>query len=236
MKKETQTAIQRRTSHERTRNSLTTEELLSDQALDDLVVLQQKTPARQMYAQRKAAHHRKRQMPLNCQYYAVRGLYSTQKTNRDPKRTPKELAERKRKDVNNTSGFFLCWGKGIATNSAYHEVYRHILKTPHSVACASQLRLAHEIQCTSRASWNRHCDSRRVADDLRFRKRYLYDFTCFFVPQRENLDVSQVRLLRCGILPTSSPGVGAFPGFPGRSVPLLASCFFVVDAPNPRIL
>ena len=29
--------------------------------------------------------------------------------------------------------------------------------------------------------------------------------------------------MSCGILPTSSPGVGAFPGFPGRFVPLLAS-------------
>ena len=42
----------------------------------------------------------------------------------------------------------------------------------------------------------------------------------FLVTKKENLDVDQVRLLRCGILPTSSPGVGAFPGFPGRSVPL----------------
>ena len=43
--------------------------------------------------------------------------------------------------------------------------------------------------------------------------------------------------MSCGILPTSSPGVGAFPGFPGRFVPLLASsCFFVDVAPNLRIL
>ena len=46
----------------------------------------------------------------------------------------------------------------------------------------------------------------------------------FFVPKKENLDGNQVRLMSCGILPTSSPGVGAFPGFPGRFVPLLASC------------
>ena len=58
----------------------------------------------------------------------------------------------------------------------------------------------------------------------------------FLAPEKENLDVNQVRLLRCGILPTSSPGVGVFPGFPGWSVSLLASCFFVVVAPNPRIL
>ena len=41
----------------------------------------------------------------------------------------------------------------------------------------------------------------------------------FFVPKKENLDGSQVRLMSCGTLPTSSPGVGAFPGFPGRFVP-----------------
>ena len=45
----------------------------------------------------------------------------------------------------------------------------------------------------------------------------------FFVPKKENLDGNQVRLMSCGILPTSSPGVGAFPGFPGRFVTLLAS-------------
>ena len=45
----------------------------------------------------------------------------------------------------------------------------------------------------------------------------------FFVPKKENLDGNQVRLMSCGILPTSSPGVGAFPGFPGRFVPLPAS-------------
>ena len=45
----------------------------------------------------------------------------------------------------------------------------------------------------------------------------------FFVPKKDNLDGNQVRLMSCGILPTSSPGVGAFPGFPGRFVPLLAS-------------
>ena len=57
----------------------------------------------------------------------------------------------------------------------------------------------------------------------------------FLVPKSENLDGNQVRLLCCGILPISSPGVGAFPGFLGRFVPLLASSFFVDDAPNPRI-
>ena len=45
----------------------------------------------------------------------------------------------------------------------------------------------------------------------------------FFVPKKEHLDGNQVRLLSCGILPTSSPGVGAFPGFPGRFVLLPAS-------------
>ena len=45
----------------------------------------------------------------------------------------------------------------------------------------------------------------------------------FLVPKKEILDGNQVRLMSCGILPTSSPGVGAFPGFPGRFVPLLAS-------------
>ena len=34
----------------------------------------------------------------------------------------------------------------------------------------------------------------------------------FFVPKKENLDGNQVRLMSCGILPTSSPGVGASPG------------------------
>ena len=41
----------------------------------------------------------------------------------------------------------------------------------------------------------------------------------FLVPKKENLDVNQVRLLHCGILPTSSPGVVAFPGSPGQSSP-----------------
>ena len=41
--------------------------------------------------------------------------------------------------------------------------------------------------------------------------------------KKENLDGNQVRLMSCGILPTSSPGVGASPGFPGRFVLLLAS-------------
>ena len=45
----------------------------------------------------------------------------------------------------------------------------------------------------------------------------------FLVPKKENLDGKQVRLMSCGILPTSSPGVGAFPGFPGQFVTLLAS-------------
>ena len=56
----------------------------------------------------------------------------------------------------------------------------------------------------------------------------------FLVPKK-NLDGKQVRLMSCGILPTSSPGVGAFPGFLGRFVTLLASSFFVDVAPNPRI-
>ena len=41
--------------------------------------------------------------------------------------------------------------------------------------------------------------------------------------EKENLDGNQVRLLSCGTLPTSSTGIGAFPGFPGRFVHLLAS-------------
>ena len=45
----------------------------------------------------------------------------------------------------------------------------------------------------------------------------------FLVLNKENLDGNQVRLMSCGILPTSSSGVGAFPGFLGRFVPLLAS-------------
>ena len=45
----------------------------------------------------------------------------------------------------------------------------------------------------------------------------------FFVPKKENLDGNQVRLMSCGILPTSSPGVVASPGSPGRFVLLLAS-------------
>ena len=45
----------------------------------------------------------------------------------------------------------------------------------------------------------------------------------FFVPEKEKLDRNQVRLMSCGILPTSSPGVGVFPGLPGRFVPLPAS-------------
>ena len=45
----------------------------------------------------------------------------------------------------------------------------------------------------------------------------------FFVPKKENLDGNQVRLMSCGILPISSPGVGVFLGFLGRFVPLLAS-------------
>ena len=42
--------------------------------------------------------------------------------------------------------------------------------------------------------------------------------TNFFVPKKI-WDVNQVRLLRCGILPTSSSGVVASPGSPGRSSP-----------------
>ena len=56
----------------------------------------------------------------------------------------------------------------------------------------------------------------------------------FLVPKKENLDGNQVRLMICGILPTSSPGVGAFPGFPGTPPGFL--CFSVDAAPNPRIL
>ena len=59
----------------------------------------------------------------------------------------------------------------------------------------------------------------------------------FFVPKKENLDRNQVRLMSCGILPTSSPGVGAFPGLLGRFCPPPRFlCFFVDVAPNPRIL
>ena len=43
--------------------------------------------------------------------------------------------------------------------------------------------------------------------------------TNFFVPKKENLDMNQVRLLRCGILPTSSLGFVAFLGSPGGSSP-----------------
>ena len=43
--------------------------------------------------------------------------------------------------------------------------------------------------------------------------------TNFFVPKKENLDTNQVRLFRCGILPTSSLGFVAFLGSPGRSSP-----------------
>ena len=38
--------------------------------------------------------------------------------------------------------------------------------------------------------------------------------TNFFVRKKENLDMNQVRLLRCGILPPFSPGFVAFPGSP----------------------
>ena len=59
----------------------------------------------------------------------------------------------------------------------------------------------------------------------------------FLVPKKENLDGNQVRMMSCGILPTSSPGVGAFPGFPDRFAPPPGFlCFFVDVAPNPRIL
>ena len=37
----------------------------------------------------------------------------------------------------------------------------------------------------------------------------------FFVPKKEKLYRNQLRLMSCGILPTSSPGVGAFPCLPG---------------------
>ena len=40
-----------------------------------------------------------------------------------------------------------------------------------------------------------------------------------FVPRKGKKDGSQVRLLSCGFLPTSSPCVGVFPGFPGRFCP-----------------
>ena len=45
----------------------------------------------------------------------------------------------------------------------------------------------------------------------------------FLESKKENLDGNQVPLMSCGILPISSPGVGAFLGFPGRFVSLLAS-------------
>ena len=47
----------------------------------------------------------------------------------------------------------------------------------------------------------------------------------FFVPKKEKLDGNQVRLMSRGILPTSSPGGGAFPRFPGLFCHFLA--FFV---------
>ena len=52
----------------------------------------------------------------------------------------------------------------------------------------------------------------------------------FLVPKKENLDVNQVRLLRCGILPTSSPGVGAFPGSPPGLLFLCGCCSESEDA------
>ena len=52
--------------------------------------------------------------------------------------------------------------------------------------------------------------------------------TNFFVPKKENLDGNQVRLMSCDILPTSSPGVVAFPGSPGRSSPPGFLFFFCV--------
>ena len=58
----------------------------------------------------------------------------------------------------------------------------------------------------------------------------------FLIPKKENLDGKQVRLMSCGILPTSSLGVGVFPGFPGRFVPPGFLGFFEDVAPNPRIL
>ena len=41
-------------------------------------------------------------------------------------------------------------------------------------------------------------------------------------------DMNQVRLLRCDILPSSSPGVVASPGSPGRSSPPGFFFFFSV--------
>ena len=59
----------------------------------------------------------------------------------------------------------------------------------------------------------------------------------FLVPKKENLDGNQVRLMSCGILPTSSFGCWCFSWFP---CPVLSPpgflCFFVDVAPNPRIL
>ena len=53
----------------------------------------------------------------------------------------------------------------------------------------------------------------------------------------QNLDMNQVRLLRCDILLTSSPGVVASPGSPGRSSPPGFLFFFLCGvAPNLRIL
>ena len=45
-----------------------------------------------------------------------------------------------------------------------------------------------------------------------------------FVPRKGDMNGNQVRLLSCGFLPTSSPCVDVFPGFPGRFVAILASC------------
>ena len=54
--------------------------------------------------------------------------------------------------------------------------------------------------------------------------------TNFFVPKKGNLGHDQVRLLRCEFLRTSSSGVVAFPGSPGRSSPpgFLFFYFYVV--------
>ena len=53
----------------------------------------------------------------------------------------------------------------------------------------------------------------------------------FFAPKKEHLDGNQVRLMSCGILSTSSSGVGAFLGFLGQFPFLGFFCFFVDVAP-----
>ena len=57
-----------------------------------------------------------------------------------------------------------------------------------------------------------------------------------FVPRKGDMDGNQVRLLSCGFLPTSSPCVGVFLGFPGQFVSFWLTVSLGDVAPNPRIL